>query len=120
MNEIWPLTCDWTVVLVKVDAHASPLPSADATTSPSTQRNGHHPVDVGEHDGHTNTCGGGGRTSFRRVEGVKKTKQRVFKKLTSQILPTLTAAMTGAVMMDRATPPVMARFLLWRDDFFSS
>lgn len=35
-------------------------------------------------------------------------------------LPTLTAAMTGAVMMDRATPPVMARFLLWRDDFFSS
>lgn len=30
----------------------------------------------------------------------------------SGFLPTLTAAMTGAVMIDRATPPVMARFLL--------
>lgn len=27
-------------------------------------------------------------------------------------LPTLTAATTGAVMIDKATPPVMARFLL--------
>ena len=34
--------------------------------------------------------------------------------------PTLTAATTGAVMIDRATPPVMAKLRLWRDAFLSS
>lgn len=48
------ITCDWSVVLVEVNSYTSPLPSADAAASSSTQRNGHHPVHIGQHDGHTN------------------------------------------------------------------
>lgn len=49
------LTCDWTVVFIKVNAHASSLPSADAATPSTTQRDGHHTVHIGQHDGHTDT-----------------------------------------------------------------
>lgn len=49
------LTCDWTVVFIKVNAHASSLPSADAATPSTTQRDGHHAVHVGQHDGHADT-----------------------------------------------------------------
>lgn len=49
------LTCDWTVVLIEVNPHTSPLPSADTTAATSTQRDGHHAVHVGQHDGHADT-----------------------------------------------------------------
>lgn len=49
------LTCDWTIVFIKVNAHASPLPSADATTPSSTQRDGHHTIHIGQHDGYADT-----------------------------------------------------------------
>ena len=183
------LTCDWTIVLIEVDPHTSALPSADATAATSTQRDGHHAVHVGQHDGHTDTWGtreteavlhlfrgAGGRkcvemfwryTSktwsdsnlrlkcvcvvvavpqkhkslcilhlvFSRAACLDADRQTVLGSVLlsaseiqrawrmavrTSFLPTLTAAMTGAVIMDRATPPVMARFLLWRDDFFSS
>lgn len=55
VNQILPLTCDWSVVLVEVDAHTSPLSSADAAASSPTQRDGHHTVHVGQHDGHADT-----------------------------------------------------------------
>lgn len=49
-------TRDGAVVLVEVDAHASALPSADATAPASTQRNGHHAIHIGQHDGNADTC----------------------------------------------------------------
>lgn len=58
VNQILPLTCDWSIVLVEVDAHASALSPADAAASSPTQRDGHHTVHVGQHDGHADTWRG--------------------------------------------------------------
>lgn len=41
------LTCDWSVILVKVDPDAPPLSSAHSTSASTTQRYRHHTVNVG-------------------------------------------------------------------------
>ena len=51
-----PATCDWSVVLIEVNPNAAALLSADATTAAATQRDGHHSVDIRQHDGHADTC----------------------------------------------------------------
>lgn len=55
VKQILPLTCDWSIVLVKVDAHASALSSADTAASSPTQRDGNHTIHIGQHDGHADT-----------------------------------------------------------------
>lgn len=45
------LTCDWTVVLIEVDPDTPAFPPAHAAASSSAQRDGHHSVHVGQHDG---------------------------------------------------------------------
>lgn len=53
---VFVVTCDWSIVFVKVDADAPPLSSANPTATSSAQRDGHHAVNVGQHDGDTDTC----------------------------------------------------------------
>lgn len=42
------------VLVVKLDADAFAVASGDAAASAATQRDGHHAVDVGQHDGNAN------------------------------------------------------------------
>ena len=46
------------VLVIKLDADALAVAGGDAATPAAAQRDRHHAVDVGQHDGHTDACGG--------------------------------------------------------------
>lgn len=54
-NENPPFTCDWAIIFIKLNFHSLSIGRANSTTTSTTERNGHNPIDVSQHNGDTNT-----------------------------------------------------------------
>lgn len=54
------ITCDGSIIFIKLDFHPLSIGCADPTATTPAQRDGHDPVDVGQHDGNPNSWRGGG------------------------------------------------------------
>lgn len=54
------ITCDGSIIFIKLDFHPFSIGCADPTATTPAQRDGHDPIDVGQHDGNPNSCRGGG------------------------------------------------------------
>lgn len=56
------------VFVVKFDPNSFAVPSGDATASATAQRDGHHAVDVSQHDGNADAWGGNEHTLTKKQQ----------------------------------------------------